>query len=138
MSDFKDHTDTEDDWLNFDFSDDLQKNNRVAVRYVREDIAASVCKIRLFNFGFLINKEILVELIDISSKGVLISTNKKLSIKKKITLTLKFEDAKTFQIKACVVRKVPVLEYQYGIKFDRLNDELGDYLLETQRKLIFK
>ena len=131
MSDFKDHTDTEDDWLNFDFSDDLQKNNRVAVRYVREDIAASVCKIRLFNFGFLINKEILVELIDISSKGVLISTNKKLSIKKKITLTLKFEDAKTFQIKACVVRKVPVLEYQYGIKFDRLNDELGDYLLET-------
>jgi hypothetical protein len=138
MSDFKDHTDTEDDWLNFDFSDGLLKNERIAVRYVREDIAASVCKIRLFNFGFLINKEILVELIDISSKGVLISTNKKLSIKKKITLTLKFEDAKTFQIKACVVRKVPVLEYQYGIKFDRLNDELGDYLLETQRKLIFK
>ena len=138
MSDFKDHIDTAYDWLNFDFSDDLKKNNRVAVRYIREDIAASVCKIRLFNFGFLINREILVELIDISSKGVLISTNKKLPLKKKITLTLKFEDTKTFQIKACVVRKTPALEYQYGIKFDRLNNELGDYLLETQRKLIFK
>ena len=138
MSDFKDHTDTVDDWLNFDFSDDLKKNNRIAVRYIREDIAASVCKIRLFNFGFLINKEILVDLIDISSKGVLISTNKKLPLKKKITLTLKFEDAKTFQIKACVIRKVSALANQYGIKFDCLNDELGDYLLETQRKLIFK
>lgn len=138
MSEFKDHTDTVDDWLNFDFSDDLKKNNRIAVRYIRDDIAASVCKIRLFNFGFLTNKEILVDLIDISSKGVLISTNKKLPLKKKITLTLKFENTVTFQIKASIVRKTSVLEYQYGIKFDRLNNELGDYLLETQRKLIFK
>jgi hypothetical protein len=138
MFDFKDHTDTLDDLLNIDFSDDLKKNKRDAVRYIREDIAASVCKIRLFNFGFLTNKEILVELLDISSKGVLISTNKKLPLKKKITITLKFEDEKTFQIKACVVRTVPDLKYQYGIKFDRFNNDLGDYLLETQRKLIFK
>lgn len=138
MIDFKDHTDTLNDLLGIDFSDDLEKNKRDAVRYVREDIAASVCKIRLFNFGFLTNKEILVELLDISSKGVLILTNKKLPLKKKITLTLKFEDEKTFQIKASVVRKVPDLKYQYGIKFDRFNNDLGDYLLETQRKLIFK
>lgn len=127
-----------DDWK-LDFSGNTGRNKRIAVRYVREDIAVSVCKISSFSFlGFLFNKEILVELIDISSKGVLIGCNKKLRVNKKITLTLKFEDSKIFKINAKVVRKTPGQQNQYGIKFDRLNNDLGDYLLETQRKLVFR
>ncbi len=127
------------DDYDLDFSKVKVPNRRIGVRYVREDIAASVCKISIYFFGFGFSKDIIVELIDISSKGVLISTNKKLRINKKITLTLKFEDNKTFTLKAKIIREVlGVPHNQYGIKFDRLSNELGDYLLETQRKLVFK
>ena len=128
-----------DDWSEeLDFTKDPESNKRIAVRYVREDIAASVCKISLHFFGFRFTKDILVELIDISSKGVLIATNKKLKVNKKIILTLTFEDSKTFKINAKIVRKAPGQENHYGIKFDRFNNDLGDYLLETQRKLVFR
>ena len=139
MADLEHKLNDLDDWAEeLDFSQDPGMNQRIAVRYVREDIAASVCKISLFSFGFRFTKDILVELIDISSKGVLIATNKKLKVNKKITLTLKFEDSKTFKINAKVVRKSQSEENHYGIKFDRFNNELGDYLLETQRKLVFR
>jgi hypothetical protein len=138
MSDFDDNLEFPDDLFDIDFSDVPITNKRVATRYIREDIAASVCKISWFNFGFRFNKDIFVELVDISSKGVLIATNQKLPINKKITLTLTFEDLKSFIIQAKVVRKALADQTQYGIKFDRTNDDLGDYLLETQRKLVFK
>jgi len=138
MSDFDDNLEFPDDLFDIDFSDVPITNKRVATRYIREDIAASVCKISWFNFGFRFNKDIFVELIDISSKGVLIATSQKLPLNKKITLTLTFEDLKSFIIQAKVVRKALADQTQYGIKFDRTNDALGDYLLETQRKLVFK
>ncbi|MDD2800940.1 MAG: PilZ domain-containing protein [Methylobacter sp.] len=138
MSDFDKNIEFPDDLFDIDFSEVLISNKRVATRYIREDIAASVCKISWFNFGFRFNKDIYVELVDISSKGVLIATSQKLPINKKITLTLTFEDLKSFIIQAKVIRKALSDQTQYGIKFDRTNDALGDYLLETQRKLVFK
>jgi hypothetical protein len=92
----------------------------------------------MFSFGFRFSDDIIVELVDISSKGVLVATNKKLKANKKITLTLTFEDAKVFKIPATIARKSSTHDNQYGIKFDRLSNELGDYLIETQRKLVFK
>ncbi|NOU15665.1 MAG: PilZ domain-containing protein [Methylococcaceae bacterium] len=132
----EDYLEFNDDLFSFDFSKEIIKNQRLATRYIREDIAASVCKVSWFNFGFRFNKNIIAELIDISSKGVLIATDQALPLNKKITITLTFEDNKSFIIIAKVVRKAP--NSQFGIKFDRSNDELGDYLLETQRKLVFK
>ncbi|NOT11970.1 MAG: hypothetical protein HOP23_09085 [Methylococcaceae bacterium] len=138
MTDFENDLDDWDKMDDLDFSDVTWKNQRIAVRYVREDIAATVCKISMFNFGFRFSNDILVELMDISSKGVLVSSDKKLKLNKKITLTLIFEDSKTFKIPAKIVRRSTTHENQYGIKFDRLSNDLGDYLLDTQRKLIFK
>lgn len=138
MADLENDSYDPDDWGDLDFSNNTWKSQRIAVRYIREDIATSVCKISFFSFGFRIKKDILVELLDISSKGVLIVTNKKLKPNKKIILTLTFEDSTVFNIAAKIVRKSSTQENQYGIKFDRLNNELGDYLLETQRKLVFK
>jgi hypothetical protein len=128
----------EDDWPELDFPAGAIQNQRTAVRYVREDIDASVCIISWLTFGLRIRKTITADLIDISSKGVLIGTDKKLRVNKKITLTLIFEDSKTFTISAKVARRSLTHPNQYGIKFDRFNHDLGDYLLETQKKLVFK
>ncbi|MGJ0491244.1 PilZ domain-containing protein [Methylobacter sp.] len=109
-------------------------NNRVATRYIRKDITVILSKNSLLNFA----REIPVDLIDISSKGVLIRSHKKLNIRDKITLKLKFDRGKTFKIEGTVVRKSTLSNIRYGIKFNRYNDELGDYLLETQKELIFR
>jgi hypothetical protein len=123
-----------DSLFNCDFSETLTKNQRIATRYIRDDIAASVRRMGLFCFG----GETSVQLMDITSKGVLIATSKKFRVNKKINLTLEFASGKIFKIKAAVVHKSDLSPYQYGIKFDRYNNELGDYLLETQSKLVFK
>ncbi|WP_027158221.1 PilZ domain-containing protein [Methylobacter luteus] len=109
-------------------------NNRIATRYIRKDITVILSKNSLLNFA----REIPVDLIDISSKGVLIRSHKKLNIRDKITLKLKFDRGKTFKIEGTVVRKSTLSNIRYGIKFNRYNDELGDYLLETQKELIFR
>jgi PilZ domain len=115
-----------------------RENSRIGVRYVREDIAVGVCTISLFSFGFVFNKEFVVELLDISSKGLLIATDKKLRVNQEINIFLKFENDHVFRRKGKVARRAEGPPYRFGIKFDRLSNSLGDYLLETQKKLIFR
>ena len=118
----------------FDSPIPFKKNIRFATRFIRDDIAVSIKVHGLLGF----RKYIPVDLMDIASKGVLISTSQRLGINKKITLTLQFKSGKIFVIKGMVVRHSDSLRKEYGIKFDRYNNELGDYLLESQEKLIFK
>lgn len=49
-----------------------------------------------------------------------------------------FKSGRTFVIKALVVRHSVSSADEYGIKFDRYNNELGEYLFESQENLIFK
>jgi len=111
-----------------------KKNMRMATRFIHDDISASIKTSGLLSAG----KEIPVDLIDISSKGVLISTEQRFAINKKVILTLRFKSNKVFVIKAMMIRYFSSLHHQYGIKFNSYNNELGDYLLETQEKLRFK
>jgi hypothetical protein len=134
MNDINEFSRNSDDIFNLDFTKDLPENNRFAVRYIRTNIKASVLKVRLFGLG----KPLGLELLDISSKGALISTNKKIRKNKKITLILEFEDGKTFEISSKIVRLEKDQTFQYGIKFDRFNHDLGNYLLETQDDLVFR
>jgi len=134
MNDINEFSGNPDDIFNLDFTKDLPENNRFAVRYIRTNIKASILKVRLFGLG----KPLGLELLDISSKGALISTNKKIRKNKKITLILEFEDGKTFEISSKIVRLEKDQAYQYGIKFDRFNHDLGNYLLETQVDLVFR
>jgi hypothetical protein len=129
-----DDTEAADDFFDFDISADQAINNRITTRFIRKDIKVTFSKNGLFSFG----RETPVDLIDISSKGVLIRSHKKLNIRGKITLELKFDSGKTFKIEGIVVRKPTLSNIRYGIKFNRYNDELGNYLLETQKQLIFK
>lgn len=120
--------------FDIDFTKDLPDNKRYAVRYIRSNIKASVLKVRLFGLG----KPIGLELLDISSKGALISTGKKIRKNKKITLILEFEDGKVFEIESKIVRLEKDQSFQYGVKFNRFNHDLGNYLLKTQDDLIFR
>lgn len=113
---------------------DSINNLRVATRFIREDIAASVEVFNLLGFS----KTIAVDLLDITSKGVLVASDQKLGINKKIVLTLRFKSGEEFIINATVARRSDSPGNEYGIKFDAFNHELGDYLLETQEKLVFK
>lgn len=113
-------------------------NTRIGVRYIREDIAAAVCTISLFGLGFVFNQEVLVELLDISSKGLLIATDKKLRVNQKINVFLRFDNNRVFRRQGKVVRRADGPAFRYGVQFDRLSNSLGEYLLATQKKLIFK
>jgi hypothetical protein len=133
--------------FNFDFSEDLldvnfldkvrKQQQRATVRYVRDDITVAICKHNPFVFG----KEVFIdlgELIDINCRGLLVSSNARLKISDKIVLNLRFKSGRSFKIIGSIVHKSALSPFQYGVKFDRYNDELGNYLLETQSKLIFK
>lgn len=127
--------------LNIEGFESFIDNHRFATRYIREDITASISELgfSLINLGkFNSAKPAAVELMDITSKGVLISTDKKLKINQELNLTLKFNSGKSFLIKAKVARISSTASNNYGLIFDHYNNELGEYLLETQSKLVFK
>lgn len=130
------------DIFNFDpeLSESKFNNQRLATRYVRNDIDAVFYKIDMFTrFGFnFFRRLIKVQLLDISSKGVLISTDRKFKMNTRIVLGLKFKSGKSFRIKATVVRKCALSDYEYGIKFDGCHNDLGDYLVASQSELKFK
>lgn len=133
MIDFKEDNEF-DELFGSDSQGDAIKNNRIATRFIREDIDASISDLGFLNRS----KAHPVHLMDITSKGVLIESDKKLKINQTLTLRLKFLAGKEFVIKAKVARVADEANNQYGIKFDRYNNELGDYLLDTQTKLVFK
>jgi PilZ domain len=135
-----DPPDTADNWFNRHAPAPFKSNRRKSMRYIRHDIGITVRKIGLFKFSFLKNRDIPVKLIDISSRGVgvLIATNLRLTFHKKVFLIIRFSDFKEFEVPGTVVRRSPGDAQIYGIKFDRLNNDLADYLLKTQTKLTFK
>ena len=115
-------------------SDDLETNRRITVRYVREDIKASLSNVKIHFFGAPLN----IQLLDLSTKGALVASDRKIRKNKKLTLILEFEDSRTFEIEARIVRLDAFIPNTYGIKFNKYNDALGDYILKTQTNLVFK
>ena len=135
MSEFEENTEAFNDFADFDVEPAEYPNKRTCIRYIRSDITATVRKNGLLNFS----GDIPVDLIDVGSKGALITTVKKIGNNSKITLSLNFHGGKTYKIQSKVVYVVKEpAGFRYGIKFDRYNNELGDYLFETQDKLVFK
>ncbi|WP_020565760.1 PilZ domain-containing protein [Methylosarcina fibrata] len=142
MTDLAPFFESIDDILNFDLDGSESKfdNRRVATRYIRNDIQAVFYKIDfLTRFGFnFFRRLIQVQLLDISTRGVLISTDQKLKKGTRVVLGLKFKSGQTFRIKAVIVRKASESDYEYGIKFNECHNELGDYLVSTQSELKFR
>lgn len=118
------------------------QNHRKSVRYIRKDITAFISQADIFGTYslFSYSRAIRVKLLDISSRGTMIGGPSKLVLKvnQKIMLILIFNSNKNFEIPARVMREIVQGRTFYGIKFDKVENELGDYLLETQSDLVFK
>ncbi len=115
-------------------------NQRTTIRYIRNDIVVSINQVNIFGGHFLFSyrRPIMVELLDISSKGVLVSSPEKIRIDKKINLVLIFNGDKKFEIPSKIIREEVYAQKIYGIKFDHTRHDLGDHLLETQTELVFQ
>lgn len=126
--------DSDNDIFEIIENDDPYTNQRSAVRYIRNDISTSIKKIGFFSSS----KFIPINLLDISSKGIAVECEKKLTINKKIIIRFIFKDRKKFIISAKVVYQSQINKKNYGIKFERYHHELGDHLLHTSNDLVFK
>ncbi len=133
MSNIKNQTVSDRNNVRILLPDEQPNNKRIAIRYVRTDITASLSIKKFLFYSSLIP----VTLLDISSKGAAIKSKKKLAVKKKVTIHLLFLDKKKFTISATIVHKSKNKQF-YGLKFDQFNNELGDYLLYSQSDLIFR
>jgi hypothetical protein len=125
--------DQDNDFFNDPVMDNSFVNKRSAVRYIRKDLTAI-----LFSRGFFQDMNLMVKLIDISSKGALISSSRKIN-RKNISLQLIFRDGKKFRLPASIVHKRYSHGYFfYGLKFSRISNKLGEHLLKTQTDLLLK
>jgi hypothetical protein len=155
MRDSPDEIDIDDDFFEENLSilgqlkhDDLgidpamenYNNQRKTIRYIRGDISASINRSDFFGGYnlFSYSNPIKVKLLDISSKGALIFSPKKINLNKNINLVLTFNCNKKFEIPSKVVREETYAQKIYGLKFNNARHDLGDYLLETQTKLVFQ
>jgi hypothetical protein len=131
---------SDEKWFNQEIPEQSWTNKRKSTRYVRNDIGITINKVGLLKFSFLKNVATPVKLIDISSRGVgvLVASNLRLSLKKRIHLLIRFADFAEFNIPSTVVRRSPGEVHVYGIKFDKVNNELANHLLKTQTNLTFK
>lgn len=110
--------------------DSLLINKRISVRYRRNDIRAVIR-----THSFLFPRIIPVNLLDISSKGAAIHSDKKLRLKTRVSFFLYFRDGRRFTIRATVANNQAAP--RYGLKFDFYQVELADHLLATQTDLLF-
>lgn len=113
------------------------KNQRIATRYVRDDIAVALCETTPLSFG----KEIFIDFVtlnDITGRGISFLSTQYIAVHKKIILNLRFHSDMTFKINATIVYRSNRPPYQYGIKFDYDHRDLSDHILDTQRTLTFK
>jgi hypothetical protein len=110
--------------------DSLLVNKRISVRYRRNDIQA-VVKTRSFFFPRLFR----VTLLDVSSKGAAILSQKKLRKKSRVSFFLQFDDGKRFSITGIVANTQSAP--RYGLKFDSYQADLADHLLHSQTELLF-
>ncbi len=126
-------------WFNQNAPTPFKSNRRLGVRFIRDDITVSARKASIFNLGFRpVLKAFSVTMLDISSRGILVASNVKLSLNKKILLTLRFVDLREFEILGTVIRETETDTLSYGIKFDHVDNRFADYLVVSQKTLTFK
>lgn len=132
--DFSEFARFENDTLGLDPNVVPHHCQRKTVRYIRKDIMVSISRPNLFG---VYSRAIRVKLLDISSKGSLIACPKNMRINSKIRLILVFKGNRKFEVNTKIVRKSVGEEPLYGLKFQRVNNELAEHLLESQTELIF-
>lgn len=116
-----------------DFSSDLTAIQRRSYsRYTRDDIRISLqSKTAIFKSCVESAK-----LINISHQGLALTCKKKLRERSRLSLELRFDDGKIFNLKGRIVyRRVRDDEQTVGIKFDKAYPQFEEHLLKTGLKL---
>ncbi|GEM_PF-401326 len=116
-----------------DFSfDATMSQRRVHSRYTRDDIGVTLNSKR----AFFRNHVETAKLINISHQGVAITCKKSLCERSRLSLELKFDDGKIFNLKGKIVyRRVHNDQQAVGIKFERSYPLFEEHLLKTGLKL---
>jgi|GEM_PF-6848853 len=70
-------------------------------------------------------------------RSVQIFVHQALKSKRNIAVLFEFDDGEKFTLAAEIDRCRKITHHYYGIKFDKLDNELGEYLLKTQTDLSF-
>lgn len=84
------------------------------------------------------NDKIIAKYRNLCSDNVEILTFSPLSNKKQHTLLFNLSNGENYKTDTEINYNKHRKYKNYGIKFDRPNDELGEYLIETQTDLVFK
>ena len=122
--------DADEDIFNLFLSAEEINNKRTAVRYIRSDITASFRFIGFFSSA----KFHPIELLNISSKGAAFKSNKPISLSNTIVLKLLSDKKPVFELTAKIIYRKKQL---YGIKFERINNKLGDFLISSDHEIRF-
>ncbi len=106
-------------------SESTSASLRKAVRYRKSDIKATLTSKQWF-----ISKTIPINVLDISSKGICIAIEHKLSINTKVVLNLKLTTDYSCTIPAKVVRLYSTTEY--GLVFDKTQHTAIDHIISDE------
>jgi len=106
-------------------SESTSASLRKAVRYRKSDIKATLTSKQWF-----ISKTIPINVLDISSKGICIAIEHKLSINTKVVLNLKLTTDYSCIIPAKVVRLYSATEY--GLVFDKTQHTAIDHIISDE------
>ncbi|MFW5442812.1 MAG: hypothetical protein ACKE51_00695 [Methylococcaceae bacterium] len=112
----------------------LSTLNFPALQYFLNNKAAPLKSIHLFES----NQELKIKFRNLTTSSVKVLSNVAINLNEhhSILFTLYNEEQ---QKTSCKINKhQKIINYSYGIKFDKPNDALGDCILETQTDLIFK
>ena len=107
-------------------SESTSASLRKAVRYRKSDIKATLT----LKQWFKMSKPIPVNVLDISSKGICIAIEHKLSINTKVVLNLKLTTDYSCIIPAKVVRLYSATEY--GLVFDKTQHTAIDHIISDE------
>jgi hypothetical protein len=106
-------------------SESTSASLRKAVRYRKSDIKATLTSKQWF-----ISKTTPINVLDISSKGICIAIEHKLSINTKVVLNLKLTTDYSCTILAKVVRLYSTTEY--GLVFDKTQHTAIDHIISDE------
>jgi len=107
-------------------SESTSASLRKAVRYSKSDIKATLTSKQWFK----ISKTIPIKVLDISSKGVCIAIERKLTMNTKVVLNLELTEDYACIIPAKVVRLYSTTEY--GLVFDKTQHTAIDHIISDE------
>ena len=112
----------------------LSNHSFPSLQYFLKNKSAPLKSLHLFES----NQEIPIKFRNLSDSSVKIFTNVPLNIKEKHSLLFILSNGEQQKTFTEIDNYQRIINYNYGIKYEKPSDKLGDHILETMTDLIFK